>query len=95
MALQILNAPGSDARETADQMKERIAKAIPGAAIEIEPAGPGHFEISVTSEAFEGKSRVQQQQMVYGAIAELMAGATPPVHAVDRLQCRSPQAASS
>ena len=90
MALQILNAPGSDSRETADQMRERIAKAIPGAAIEIEPRGPGHFEISVTSNVFEGKSRVQQQQIVYGAIADLMAGASPPVHAIDRLQCLSP-----
>lgn len=90
MALQILNAPGSDAREIADQMRERIATSIPGAKIEIEPAGPGHFEISVTSDAFEGKSRVQQQQLVYGAIAELMSGASPPVHAVDRLQCLIP-----
>ena len=90
MALQILNAPGSDARGTADQMRERIAQAIPDAVIEIEPAGPGHFEISVTANAFDGKSRVQQQQMVYGAIADLMAGAAPPVHAVDRLQCLLP-----
>ena len=90
MALQILNAPGSDAREIADQMREQIAKAIPGALIEIEAAGPGHFEISVTSDAFEGKSRVQQQQLVYGAITELMSGSAPPVHAVDRLQCLIP-----
>ena len=90
MALQILNAPGSDAREIADQMRERIAKSIPGALIEIEPAGPGHFEISVTSDVFAGKSRVQQQQLVYGAIAELMSGSAPPVHAVDRLQCLTP-----
>ena len=90
MALQILNAPGSDARVTADQMRERIAQAIPDAVVEIEPAGPGHFEITVTANAFEGKSRVQQQQLVYGAIADLMAGAAPPVHAVDRLQCLLP-----
>ena len=90
MALQILNAPGSDARQTADQMRERIAQAIPGATVAIEPAGPGHFEITVTSGAFEGKSRVQQQQLVYGAIADLMAGAAPAVHAVDRLQCLLP-----
>ena len=90
MALQILNAPGSNAQDVPEQMRERIAKAIPDAVIEIEAAGPGHFEISVTSTAFEGKSRVQQQQLVYGAITDLMAGATPPVHAVDRLQCLIP-----
>jgi acid stress-induced BolA-like protein IbaG/YrbA len=90
MALQILNAPGSNAQDVPEQMRERIAKVIPDAVIEIEAAGPGHFEICVTSAAFEGKSRVQQQQLVYGAITDLMAGATPPVHAVDRLQCLVP-----
>ena len=90
MALQILNAPGSDARDMPEEMRQRIAKAIPDAVIEIESAGPGHFEISVTSSVFEGKSRVQQQQLVYGAITDLMAGASPPVHAVDRLQCLTP-----
>jgi acid stress-induced BolA-like protein IbaG/YrbA len=90
MALQILNAPGSDARETVAKMRERIARAIPGASIEIEAAGPGHFEITVSSDAFEGKSRIQQQQLVYGAITDLMAGSAPPVHAVDRLRCLTP-----
>ncbi len=90
MALQILNAPGRDPRDIAKQMHERIAQAIPGATIDIEAAGPGHFEITVTSEAFEGKSRIQQQQLVYSAITELMAGAAPPVHAVDQLRCLTP-----
>ncbi len=90
MALQILNAPGSDAGEIVERIREQIAEAIPGAAIEIEATAPGHFEIRVTSGIFEGKSRVQQQQLVYGAIADLMAGAAPAVHAVDRLQCLTP-----
>ena len=90
MALQILNAPGPSASEIAARMREQIAAAIPGASVEIEAAGPGHFEISVTSEAFEGKTRIQQQQLVYGAITDLMAGPAPPVHAVDRLRCLTP-----
>ena len=52
MALQILNAPGSNAREIAGQLRDKIAEAIPGATIEVEAAGPGHFQITVTSDAF-------------------------------------------
>jgi len=33
---------------------------------------------------------VQQHQLVYGAIAPLMAGDAPPVHAIDRLQTKAP-----
>jgi stress-induced morphogen len=33
----------------------------------------------IVSEAFSGKSRIQQHQMVYAALGELMAG---PVHAL-------------
>jgi acid stress-induced BolA-like protein IbaG/YrbA len=40
----------------------------------------------VVSDAFEGKSRVRQQQMVYAAITPLMTGDAPPVHAIDRLE---------
>ena len=51
-----------------------------------------NFEIGVVSEAFEGRSRVQQQQLVYRAIAEFMSGDAAPVHAVDRMVTRTPQA---
>lgn len=89
MALQIINAgPAPD--ETADRIRAAIASALPNAAIEVRPQGPGHFEIKVTDAAFGGLSRVKQQQLVYGAITELMAGANPPVHAVDRLECLVP-----
>ena len=40
--------------------------------------------------AFEGKSRVQQHQLVYGAITDLMSGTQAPVHAIDRLECATP-----
>ena len=90
MALQIINAPGSDSRETATRIREAIAAAIPGAEIEVTSSSAGHFEIRVVSSAFEGKSRVAQHQLVYGAITELMVGDTPPVHAVARLDCSLP-----
>jgi stress-induced morphogen len=86
MALQILNQ-GPPPEEIVGKIREAIAAAIDGAEIEVGPRGPGHFEIRVVSEAFEGKSRVQQHQLVYGAITELMSGAQAPVHAIDRLEC--------
>ena len=58
--------------------------------IDVHSASPGHFEIRVTSEAFVGKPRVAQHQLVYGAITGLMSGDAPPVHAIDRLDCRTP-----
>ena len=88
MALQIINA-GPAPEEVAEQIRKAIADAMPDATIDIRPQGPGHFEITVTDARFEGLNRVKQQQLVYGAITELMAGPTPPVHAVDRLECLS------
>lgn len=38
-----------------------------------------HWEALIVSEAFSGKSRIQQHQMVYAALGELMAG---PIHAL-------------
>jgi acid stress-induced BolA-like protein IbaG/YrbA len=89
MALQIINA-GPPPEEIADQIRAAIASAMPNATIEVRPQGPGHFEISVTDVAFEGLNRVKQQQLVYGAITELMAGQNPPVHAIDRMECLVP-----
>jgi acid stress-induced BolA-like protein IbaG/YrbA len=89
MALQIINA-GPPPEEIAGQVRAAIAGALPDAAIDVRPQGPGHFEITVTDVIFEGLGRVKQQQLVYGAIKELMAGPTPPVHAVDRLECLVP-----
>jgi acid stress-induced BolA-like protein IbaG/YrbA len=89
MALQIINA-GPPPEEIAERIRHAISESLPEAAIEVRPESPGHFAIIVTDAIFEGLSRVQQQQRVYGAITELMAGPSPPVHAVDRLECRIP-----
>ncbi len=43
------------------------------------PEGETHFNVEVVSSAFEGKSRVQRQQMVYQVLTEEMAG---PIHAL-------------
>jgi stress-induced morphogen len=85
MALRILSSP-RESTEIADDLKRSIEAALPGAGVAVAPVSPGHFEIRVTSNAFAGKSRVQQQQLVYAAIAHLMKGDAAPVHAIDRLQ---------
>ncbi|MAG30136.1 MAG: BolA family transcriptional regulator [Deltaproteobacteria bacterium] len=89
MALQIINA-GPPPEEIAAKIEGAIALAMPEAISEVRPVSPGHFEITVSDAGFAGLSRVKQQQRVYGAISELMAGPNPPVHAVDRLVCLVP-----
>ncbi|HEV2518150.1 MAG TPA: BolA family transcriptional regulator [Devosia sp.] len=53
----------------ATEIERRILKALPDAIVEIRDlAGDGdHYAATVTSEAFRGKSRVQQHQMVNAA----------------------------
>ncbi len=56
---------------------ERLIKAkIPDARVTIRDlAGDGdHYAATVVSEAFRGKSRVQQHQMVYDALQTQMGG---------------------
>jgi len=55
----------------ADELKQRIEAGVPGAEVSVQGDGD-HFEATVVSAAFEGKSMVQQHQMVYGALGELM-----------------------
>lgn len=86
MALRILGAQD----DVGPRLREAIAGALPGAAVEVRAAGNGHFELRVVAEAFRGRSRLQQHQMVYGAIAPLMAGDAAPVHAIDRLVTETP-----
>jgi acid stress-induced BolA-like protein IbaG/YrbA len=90
MALQILNAAGPDPQQIVRQLREAIENALPGAEIDVHAASPGHFEIQVTSERFAGLPKLKQHQLVYGAITPLMSGDAAPVHAVDRLECRTP-----
>ena len=52
------------------QIEQMIREALPDAKVEIQDlAGDGdHYSATVVSSAFRGKSRVQQHQMVYGAL---------------------------
>jgi acid stress-induced BolA-like protein IbaG/YrbA len=65
-----------------------IETKIPGARAEVSGGG-GHYVIAVTAAAFAGKSMLEQQRMVYGAIADLMRGEDAPIHAVDKLTTKS------
>jgi acid stress-induced BolA-like protein IbaG/YrbA len=89
MALQILNA-GQEPEDVVGKLRGNIETAIDGAEVTVTAAGPGHFEIRVVSNAFEGLNRVKQQQLVYGAITDLMAGQNAPVHAIDKMECITP-----
>ena len=71
-----------------EEVQAAIEAAIPGAKATVNGGG-GHFEIDVLSDAFAGKRILEQQRLVYSAIAHLMAGDTAPVHAVARMVCRT------
>jgi acid stress-induced BolA-like protein IbaG/YrbA len=89
VALQIVNA-GVDVSQ---QLRAALERAFPGDTVEVSSESPGHFALRVVSAAFAGKSRVQQQQLVYAAIQPLMAGASAPVHAIDRMTTLTPEQA--
>lgn len=74
----------------ARDIEHLIKEALPDATVVIEDlAGDGdHFAARIVSEAFRGKSRVQQHQMVYAALKGNMGGV---LHAL-ALQTSAPPA---
>jgi len=60
----------------AEDIETMIKTAFPDSKIEIKDlAGDGdHYAATVVSEAFRGKTRVQQHQMVYAALQGNMGG---------------------
>lgn len=78
------------ADEVCAALRQAVLAVIPDAQVTAAANSPGHFELEVVSPVFAGKSMLQQQQLVYGAIRELMAGDAAPVHAIDRLRTRVP-----
>jgi len=60
----------------AGDIEKMITDAFPDAQVTIKDlAGDGdHYAATVVSEAFRGKNRVQQHQMVYGALQGRMGG---------------------
>lgn len=68
-----------------DAIRKAIQAAIDDAEVEVTGSG-GHFSIVVRSAVFTGKNKLQSHRLVLGAIKDLMAGDSAPVHAVDSLQ---------
>lgn len=71
--------------DLSNEIKQRIETKIPGAEVEVISGGNAHFTLNITSKIFEGLSPVKQQQLVYSAITDLMAGDYAPVHAIDKM----------
>lgn len=76
--------------DTTHAIREAILGKIPDAEVDVQAGSGGHFAISVVSPVFAGKSMVESQRLVYGAIAHLMKGADAPVHAIDKLTTKAP-----
>ena len=74
---------------TLENAPAAIANKLPGAEISV-AGGGGHFQISVVSAEFAGKSRLECQRLVLTAIKHLMGGDGAPVHAIDSLATRVP-----
>ena len=54
-----------------EDIKQWIEENLDGATVEI--SGDGHhFEAEIVCAGFSGKSRIQQHQMVYGALGDRM-----------------------
>lgn len=66
---------------TAEEIKQRIEAAIPGARAEVEDytGGGDHFRATVSSPAFAGRSRIEQHKLVYGVFGDEIGGA---IHAL-------------
>jgi len=70
-------------------IRDAVEGAIAGARCAV-TGGGGHYALVVTAPAFAGLSMLASQRLVYGAIAHLMKGAAPAIHAVDSLETRVP-----
>jgi len=72
-----------------EAISSSIKANIPDATVESSGSG-GHYSIAVVSTVFAGKSLLEQQRLVLGSIKHLLAGAAPPIHAVDNLITKTP-----
>ena len=63
------------------EVEAKLKAAFPDADLEIEDltGTKDHYQARVVTSAFEGKTMIQQHQLVYGALEEEMKG---PIHAL-------------
>jgi acid stress-induced BolA-like protein IbaG/YrbA len=63
-----------------DQVEAMIKSGLPDAQVQVLTNDGEHYEVTVVSEAFEGKGLVQQHQLVYKAVQQdMLSGA---IHAM-------------
>ena len=72
-----------------DALRDAVERRITGAEV-IVNGGGGHYSLEVIAPAFAGQSMLESHRLVYSAIAHLMSGDAPPVHAIDSLKTRAP-----
>ena len=70
-----------------DELKRLIEAGLPGADVSVNGDGR-HFEARIVSDAFDGKTMIQQHRMVYAALGDSFA--TEAVHALS-LKTYTPQ----
>ena len=72
---------------TPDELRRRIEAALPGARVDVRTlSGADHFEAAVEAPQFEGRSRIEQHQMVYAAVRDVLG---QEIHALG-LRTRAP-----
>ena len=66
---------------SAEELKQRIEAALPGARVRVEDltGGGDHFRAEILSDRFDGLSRIEQHQLVYGIFGAEIGG---PIHAL-------------
>jgi acid stress-induced BolA-like protein IbaG/YrbA len=72
-----------------DAIRSAVRTRLPDAVVEVAGSG-GHWQIAVVSTGFEGKSLLERQRLVLGALRHLIDGPAPPIHAVDKLTTKTP-----
>lgn len=57
-----------------EEIQSTLEKVLPGSMVRVDDltGGGDHFQVWVVSQSFEGKSLVDQHQMVYGALREAL-----------------------
>jgi stress-induced morphogen len=75
---------------SAEELKQRIENALPGARAEVEDltGGGDHFRAEIVSDHFTGLSRIEQHQLVYGVFGDEVGG---PIHALS-IKTSTPEA---
>jgi stress-induced morphogen len=66
---------------SADDLKQRIEQAMPGANVQVEDltGGGDHFRAEIVSDHFQGLSRIDQHKLIYEVFGAEIGG---PIHAL-------------